>query len=62
MQREGFVLREFDEKHRSGVVAGEGRGLGEEPARVEGADEVTDTLSLHTDIRSEDIVTHLARS
>ena len=62
LERESLVLGELDEENRSWVVACEGCGLGEQAARAEGAHQITHTLPLHTDIRSEDIVPHLVRS
>ena len=61
LEREGLVFRELNEENWSGVVAGESSCLSEESTRIEGADQVTHTLSLHTHFWSENIVSHLVQ-
>lgn len=59
LQGEDLVLWKLNKKDRSKVMASQGCGLGVQAAGVEGANQITDTLSLYTHIRRQYIVSYL---
>ena len=59
LEGEGLVLWKLNKENRSKVVTCQSCGLRVQAARVEGANQITDTLSLHTHFRRQYIVPYL---
>lgn len=58
VEGEGFVLVEFDEEHGVFVVLQHCLGLVEEPAVLEGGDQVRDGFAFDADLRGEHVVAY----
>ena len=59
LKSKSLVPRELDQQHGVLVVLCHGLGLGVQPARREGLDQVRDGLPLHTDLRAQHVVADL---